>query len=431
MQYEMINISEGVRLYYLYTNKFKSASLGGYFIRPMREMDNPYKVLCLRVMKNATEKYPNKLSINRHTDDMFGTSVHTQSVTFGNNFIMGFNLSILNDKYVKLVPESDNVELIDDSLELLHQLILCPKRDENGLFCNDIVEKEKDKMIETIKSQKNDPYSYAISRAVSIMCQGEPISFIPTEELTQAVNAKSLTEYYDDLLTSSTLNIVYTGATELGTIIKYVKKHFRDFSPTKEIPLDYTNYNKVPSQVNKQDEKCDSMQSKLIIGFRSPYTIFNSKDYYTALMFDQIYGSGNSSKLFTHVRERLGLCYSCASNHNAFTGMVLAHCSISAYNRGKAEKEILTQLQNMRDGDITEYEMNSAKQAIISSYSSISDSPDSMELYYFQRRVFGIDASVEHSIEQTEAVTKEQIVEFAKNVILDTVFFLHGVKNWS
>lgn len=431
MQYEIIDISEGVRLYYLYTDKFKSALLGAYFIRPMREVDNPYKALCLRVMKNATEKYKNKVSLNRHMDDMFGTTAHSQGSHFGNNFIMGFNLNILNDKYVKHLSKGKDSLLYNDAMELLYQLILRPKHDGNNLFCKDIVEKEKEKLKELITAQKNETYSYAIKRAVEIMCKDEPASLLPTVEQVEAVNAKALTEYYDELLATSMLNIVYTGATPVDDIINSVREHFSDFKFGVETPLDYSDYKKVPTQIKRETEKCDSMQSKLVIGFRTPYTIFNSSDYYTALMFDQIYGSGTSSKLFVNVREKLGLCYSCASSYNAFTGTLLAHCSISDYNRNKTEKEILMLLEKMRAGEISDFEMKCAKQAIISSYSSISDTPEAMEMYYFQRRVFGIDSDVGHSIEYTNAVTEEQVIDFAKNVVPDTVFFLHGVKNWS
>ena len=431
MQYEIINISNSLTLYYLQTDKFKTASFGAYFVRPMRQSDNPFKLLCLRVMKNATEKYPNKLSLYRHADNMFGTSIQSQSSTLGNNFIMGFDVNILNDKYVKLVHDSGDADLCDEAAALLNQLLFHPKRTSEGLFDGKIVEKEKDKFIDIIKSQKNDTYSYAISQAVKLMCKDEPVSYIPTEEAVQAIDAKLLTEYYDDISNTSSLDIVYTGATCRTAVIESVKKHFGDFSPAIQTPLEYSKPYRIPADIKRQEENCDSMQSKLVIGFRTPFTIFDGDKYYIAIMFDQIFGSGSASKLFLNVREKLGLCYSCASSYNAFNGNMVAHCAISDYNRVKAEREILAQLYKMQNGEISDFEIECAKQTVASAYNSIEDSPESIENYYFERMVFGVDADIEQSIASAGAVTKEQIVEYAKRVFPDTVYFLHGVKNWS
>ena len=80
----------------------------------------------------------------------------------------------------------------------------------------------------------------------------------------------------------------------------------------------------------------------------------------------------------------------------------------------------------MLDGEFSDQDLNSAKQLIIASYKSVSESQDGEVSYYFAQELSDKFVSIDESIEEVNNVTKAQIVDIAKKVQLNTIYFLTG-----
>jgi predicted Zn-dependent peptidase len=106
--------------------------------------------------------------------------------------------------------------------------------------------------------------------------------------------------------------------------------------------------------------------------------------------------------------------------------MVTSGIKVSNYE--KAKNEILFQLEEIKKGNITEEEITSAKKRLRNAFLSISDSADSLHSHYSAAEVFGSSDSPCDLIEKTERVTREQIIEAAKKIQLDTEYFLCGTE---
>ena len=88
--------------------------------------------------------------------------------------------------------------------------------------------------------------------------------------------------------------------------------------------------------------------------------------------------------------------------------------------------EILAQLDNMKKGNISDIELTAAKKSVSHWYRQIYDYPPDLFAFYSTRSMLGIDASPEDYLKKFDEVTREQIIDIAKEVELDTVFFLQG-----
>jgi predicted Zn-dependent peptidase len=137
-----------------------------------------------------------------------------------------------------------------------------------------------------------------------------------------------------------------------------------------------------------------------------------------------VIGGTPSSKLFLNVREKLSLCYYCAANFNEYKGCLAVDSGVEGENAAKAEAEIIRQIDLTKKGEITDAEIDNAKRQIINSARTINDSPNGMIAWYFARNFAGKTESPEERIAATEKITKDELVEAAKTLELDSVYLL-------
>ena len=78
----------------------------------------------------------------------------------------------------------------------------------------------------------------------------------------------------------------------------------------------------------------------------------------------------------------------------------------------------------MKNGNISDEEFNSAKELIVSSIELIEESKEDMVTFYFDQNLFEENLSVTEYKEMIKKVTKEDVIEVAKKVKEDTIYFL-------
>ena len=72
--------------------------------------------------------------------------------------------------------------------------------------------------------------------------------------------------------------------------------------------------------------------------------------------------------------------------------------------------------------------MQNAKKIIIASYEAINDEQDSSIAYSFNQEIENNKPDIEGYVEKIKEVTKEQIVEIAKKININTIYFLTSNK---
>ena len=168
-------------------------------------------------------------------------------------------------------------------------------------------------------------------------------------------------------------------------------------------------------------------QGKLALGFSTGITISPDDDTYcTAIMLNEIFGGSASSKLFLNVRERMSLCYFCSSSYSVYQGTIMVSCGIDSSNRDLAKAAILDQLDEIRKGNISDFELAAAQKSISNSYLQLYDNPFDIQSFYSGRQFFGINDGIEECRKKLMRVTKAQIIELASKISLDAEFFIEG-----
>jgi predicted Zn-dependent peptidase len=141
---------------------------------------------------------------------------------------------------------------------------------------------------------------------------------------------------------------------------------------------------------------------------------------------NEMLGVMQSSLLFRHVREELGLCYYCDSALDMTKGILWVACGIRPDRRAEAEAAIIRRLTDLQQGRIDPADVELAKLSLLSSYRQVGDSQASMESFAFARLMNQTSDSPEEEAARILAVTPADVERVAKKFKLDTVFFLNG-----
>ena len=224
------------------------------------------------------------------------------------------------------------------------------------------------------------------------------------------------------------MEFFYTGKCDEEKLIESVKKLICDIERKEIIEASTGKFVRTRNNVEEIVEEMEVAQGKLIMAFSSGATI-SDEDYTSYLVFNNLFGGSPTSKLFENVREKMSLCYYCRSLPESHKGILTVASGIEVENYDKAKNEILLQLENVKEGIISDEELVNAKKALTNSYRELFDDAPNLSLWYLSRLIGGSEKTVEDVIEEIAKVTKEQIANCAKSTELDTVFFLKGTLN--
>jgi predicted Zn-dependent peptidase len=134
------------------------------------------------------------------------------------------------------------------------------------------------------------------------------------------------------------------------------------------------------------------------------------------------------SKLFMTIREQMSLCYDISSSYHGSKGILTVSAGIDNDMDKAVREEILRQLKACQDGEISDLELEAAKQALLSQLKSTHDSPGAIEGYYATAAISGLPMTPAEYMVMVEQATATDVAKAAQTVCLHTVYFLKGVE---
>ena len=416
---ETISLLPGVTLRICRDTRFKQGCLSFQLVRQMDQAEAAMNALLPAVLLRGTKNCPDLRSITEHLDELYGASVSPLVRRVGDYQNTGVFCGFLDDRFA--LP-GDRV--LEPMLAFLEEVLLDSPL-ENGSFLTSFVESEKKNLIATIESEMNDKRTYSMSRLLKIMCAADTFGLPRLGEIDQvaAIDPVSLYAHYRKILRESPIEIFYVGSAEAEQVADLLSR-LLDRLDRACIPL-------APQTAFRTCEGRDVVetmevtQGKLCMGFTTPITN-RDKRFPAMQVMNTILGAGMTSKLFMNVREKLSLCYSIGSGYYGTKGIVTVAAGIDFDKEALTRAEVLRQLDACKNGEISESELRSAKEAILSSLRSTHDSPSAIEGFYATAALSGLCFSHSNYMTAVEAVTVEDVVACAKQLQLHTTYFLKG-----
>ena len=414
-----IKLWEGVTLSAIRTDKFKTGMISLSLSMPLSRSLTAGNMLLSGMLRRGSEEFPSMALLNRRLDGLYASAIEIKNTRHGRYETLLLSADMLDNAFIR-----DNIDITDGVLHVLSQILLHPLTDGNA-FPSETVKKEKIHVSDAIKAEINNPKAYARHRCSELMHEGDE-DFPTLEELAAAVNATdevSLYKHYTELLSSASVEFFYVGSESAEKVAHTIKRHFSTFGSREHrrmtlAPEPFTSLKEVT-------EPFEVSQGKLVMGFRTGICATDD-EYFAAVIFNEIFGGSPASKLFMNVRERMSLCYYCASSYDTYLGNLIVSSGIEVESFEIARNAILAQLDDIKQGRISNIELDAAKKSVLHWYRQIYDFPFELFSFYSTRGMLGIDATPEDYMKRFEKVSAEEVVAVAKRVALDTVYFLKG-----
>ena len=314
--------------------------------------------------------------------------------------------------------------MLEKSIENIFDIV-CNPLTENNAFKKEYVEQEKKNMKQRIEGRTDNKARYALDRCIEEMYKGSEFSlykFGYVEDLEE-INEINLYEQYKKLIKECKIDIFISGNLDAN-----IQQIIENNNFIKNMNARNPQYNfkgeETTEKAGEIIEKMDVTQGKIVIGMN-----VNSGDVkgkYKALVYNNILGGSANSKLFQNVREKANLAYVASSSYFKFKDAIFINCGIEISNYEKALDVIKTQINDMKEGKFTQEDLKNAKKSIISVINTIDDEQDTGIAYCFGQEISGNKTTVEEYIRRVENVTMENVLEIAKKVEINTIYFLRN-----
>ena len=414
-------INSHTKLSSLRTDKFKASVMSFSMTLPLTKQFFAYNLLLSHILRRGTKKYPSTALLNKRLDELYGSYVEIKSHRIGENISLNITAEFLDSKFIP-----DETDVLREIISIASELILSPAFLQND-FNPGFFEQEKKLICEAIDAEINNTRVYAAKRCAEIIQENTDIpSSKELKKLISSASLDSLLEYHAYLISHAPINIFYIGSQDESIVKQNVSTAFSSY-PCKEAATLIDPRPLLRDLPLELSEKMPVSQGKLALGFSTGVTIGkDSDDCYTAIMLNEILGGSASSKLFLNVREKMSLCYYCSSSFSIYSGAILISSGFEVKNYEIARQAIFEQIDDMKQGKISDAEFLAAQRSVTSSYRQLYDSPFDLQAFLGDRALFGICDGIDDAISKLFKVSKSDIVKLAKNIRFEASYFIEG-----
>lgn len=420
MEYKITEVKNGIKLHTINTSKFKTNIIAMFLSTPIKRENVTKNAVLSSVLRRGSKTMPSQEQISKELEEMYGAYFDCGLDKTGDNHIIKFYLESINDKFL---PQKDE-NMLKTSIEKLLDIVCNPLIENEG-FEEEYVEQEKENIKQLIEGKKDNKAKYAMTRCIEEMYKNEPFGLFKygyIEDL-ENINSKNLYDYYKQLLSKCKIDIFVSGEID-DNVTEYIMQNENIQKLNERVP----EYSKaILEKKEKKEEKAiteslEVTQGKLIIGL--DINLENEKEKYHALMYNSILGGTANSKLFQNLREKESLAYVASSSYLRYKSNIFINCGIEINNYEKALNKIREQLEDMKNGNFTDEDIDNSKKYIISTIKNIDDEQDTEITYFLGQELTNNETTLEEYIHEIEKVTRDNIVDIAKRTNINTIYFL-------
>ena len=415
-----LEIKKGIKLHCLNTDKFKTNIIAIFLTTPITRQYVTYNAVLSSVLRRGSNSMPTQEQMSTELEEMYGASFDCGLTKTGDNHVLKFYLETINDEYLPQTGEN----LLKKSAEKLLDIVFNPL-EENGSFKKEYVDQEKEKIRQLIEGKIDNKARYSMDRCIEEMYKDKPFGLYKygyVEDLDE-INEENLYKYYKKLIQECKIDIFISGKINKDDNDYIIKN--KEMNKLQEREPNYCKNQILPEHKEKENivkECMDVTQGKLVLGLN--IDVKTEEEKYYVLVYNAILGGTANSKLFQNVREKASLAYTASSSYLRYKNNIFINCGIEINNYNKALEIIKLQLEDMKNGNFKEEDINDAKKNIISTIHAISDEQDTEISYYFGQELTNNNITVDEYENIIKNISKQQIEQVANKISINTIYFL-------
>ncbi len=349
------------------------------------------------MMFKGTKRRPSTLDISKELD------------RYGAEF-NAYTGKDLTGYYVKIASDKTQV-----AVDLLHDMLFHSKFDKKELA------REKKVIVEEIKMYEENPIMRIGDLIEEVMFDGTDLGreIAGDAKSVMAMKRSDILEYRDLYYEPSQMVVAVAGAVPKN-IKQILNSTFGSVGVKKSIA---GSHECVCKMQERNDIKiiCKNKplkQIQIAIGF--PAVERENKDLPAIKILSAVLGGSMSSRLFTQVRERKGLCYSIHSRVGTYedVGTFTIYAGLDASRLKEAMKIIFKEVDKIKKHGITAVELQHTKEHIEGSMKlSWEDSSSRAEFYAKQELYLGCVKSPEEKLAELKAVKRSDVLRVANSTL--------------
>ncbi len=234
----------------------------------------------------------------------------------------------------------------------------------NSQFPEKEIEKEKEVVIEEIKSYLDSPAELIFDDFEELIFSGQPIghNILGTEANVKSITRERLRDFLSRNYSTGEMVFCSVGNIKKEKLLRLFRKYFgqvssRQARSRKDPPWFYK-----PSSVIKE---MDTFQNHCIIG-NIAYDIRDERRIGMFLLNNILGGQGLNSRLNMSLREKNGFAYNVESIYNPYcdTGAFSIYFGTDSHNLDKSISVTLNELKKLRSSSLGNIQLHKAKNQI-------------------------------------------------------------------
>ena len=287
----------------------------------------------------------------------------------------------------------------------------------NPLLTEEEFQKEKDKLLENLKSQEKsvDAVADRVGGALSYGVK-HPYGEFLTEESVNNVTLDNVRAFYQKYFTPNNAYLVVVGDVDLKTVKKQVKDYFGGWEKSIDVsnPVPSPNTNVQYTQINFVDMP-NAVQSNISLTNNVDLKM-NHPDYHAVLIANKILGGGFNSYLNMNLREEHGYTYGARSSvgSDKYAARFSAGAAVRNAVTDSAVVETLKEINKIKTELVTADELKNAKAKYTGDFVLALERPETIARYALNIKTENLPADFYTTyLKKINAVTAEDVKRVA------------------
>lgn len=309
---------------------------------------------------------------------------------------------------------------LDRCLELFADLLF------HSTFPEKEIEKEKDVVLEEIKSYKDLPADLIYDDFEEYIFEGHPLAhnILGSKKNVRKFNTKKIRSFMDRYYTTDRMVIAVVGKADFKKVVQLCERYFGDYE-RKPSAVDRS----VPPQYHTFDTTLNlhTHQLHAMVGCAACNCFDENKVAFTVLN-NILGGPAMNSRLNVAIREKYGFCYTIESQYTPFSdaGLFYIYAGIDEDARDQFLELVHKELRSLCRVPLTTVQLHNAKQQLIGQIAINNEvALNEMQAIGKSYMVYDHVDTLEEMSRDIESVTANEICEVANRYLnTPTISFL-------
>lgn len=291
----------------------------------------------------------------------------------------------------------------------------------NPTFPQKDIDIERGVIIEEINLHEDLPKHAAFDLWQNLLYPDTPAGrpIIGPKENILKFNQEDFIAYHKSHYIPAKTVFVVAGGIHEDKVISQIDTIFGGIENQELIQKEKTSYIQSEPKFIVGNRKID--QAHLMIGFRS-FDQYDKRNY-ALRVAATILGKGFSSRLFSKMRDELGLCYYTYALLETYTdrGAFIVRSGVTVSRTSEAITVIMEEFKKIRDIEISKEELQKAKDYIIGNFSiGLETSEDVADYFGFQELLRDEILKPKELIAKIKSVTAKEIQSVLREIMKDS-----------